>query len=258
MNDKVKKIARTGYAAKGIVYGITGVLTFLAAFNLGGQKTGKFKVMDFLDKQPFGNALLIIIGIGLLCYSFWRFNQAISDPENIGTQKKAIIKRVAFFISGCIYTALSFVAVKRVFSSSGSGNTAKQSSILATETGLFIIMIVGALLILTGIYQFIRLYKADFIQKFNFKAIAEEKRRKIIKNTAYMGLSSRGIIFMITGYFALKAGITSNPSKIKTTADAFSYMEDSSYGAYLLALVAAGLVGYAIYMLMTARYRTFK
>ena len=83
MDKKLKNIARTGLVAKGIIYAIIGILTFLAAFNLGGQKTGKLQVLDFLEKQAFGKILLIIIALGLMCYAFWRLTQAVKDPENI-------------------------------------------------------------------------------------------------------------------------------------------------------------------------------
>src|SRR5690606_3019306 len=102
------------------------------------------------------------------------------------------------------------------------------------------------------------IYKADFMKKFDFESMNEEKRRKTIKNSAYVGMASRGILFLIMGYFALHAAFTSNPSDIKTTRDAFSFLEDSSYGAWLLGIVAAGLVGYSIYMFMMARYRHFR
>ena len=96
------------------------------------------------------------------------------------------------------------------------------------------------------------------MKKFDFRSMNEEKRRKTIKNSAYTGLASRGVLFLITGYFALHAAITSNPSEIKTTREAFSFLQDSSYGAWLLGLVAAGLVGYAVYMFMMAKYRRFQ
>lgn len=265
MDSNLKKMARTGYVAKGTVYGITGVLTFLAAFNLGGEKTGQLQVLEFLDKQPFGNALLILLGLGLICYAAWRYIQSISDPEGIGDDKKAKVKRIAFFISGCIYLGLGVLAIWRVVSSgsspdsgSGGGGGAQQSSFLASETGLYILGAVGVIIICTGIYQFVRIYKKDFMKKFDFKSINEEKRRKTIKNSAYTGMASRGVLFLITGYFALHAAITSNPSEIKTTTEAFSFLEESSYGAWLLGLVAAGLIGYAVYMYMMAKYRHFR
>lgn len=261
MDNNLKTIARIGYVAKGTVYGITGVLTCLAAFDLGGEKTGQLQVLKFLDEQTFGNILLIILGLGLFCYSFWRFIQAISDPESIGTDKKAKVKRTAFFISGCLYFGLAFLAVLRVIttgSSPGSGGSGSQSSFLASNVGLIVLGAVGLAFIGTGIYQFIRIYKKEFVKKFRLKSMNDEKLRKTIRNTAYVGMSSRGILFLIIGYFAVHAAYTSNPSEIKTTMEAFSFLEDSSYGPWLLGVVAAGLVGYAVYMFMMAKYRRFR
>lgn len=265
MDSNLKKMARAGYVAKGSVYGITGILTFLAAFNLGGEKTGQLQVLEFLDEQPFGNALLILLALGLICYASWRYVQSISDPEGIGDDNKGKVKRTAFFISGCIYLGLAVLAIWRAVSSGSSpdsgnngGGGAQQSSLLGSETGLYILGAVGLIIIGTGIYQFVRIYKKDFMKKFDFKSINEEKRRKTIKNSAYTGMASRGVLFLITGYFALHAALSSDPSEIKTTTDAFSFLEESSYGAWLLGLVAAGLVGYAIYMFMMARYRHFR
>lgn len=262
MDSKIKKLARAGYAAKGTVYGITGVLTFLAAFNLGGQKTSQLQVLQFLDKQPFGNVLLVLLGIGLLGYSVWRFTQSISDPENIGDDKKGTLKRVAFFVSGLIYLGFAALAIWRVIgsggSSSGTGNAGSNSSFLASSTGLWILGAVGVIIIGVGIFQFVRVKKEDYKKKFNLSALSEEKKRKTIVNAANFGLSARGVIFLIIGYFALHGAITSNPSEIKTTGEVFSFLQDSSYGAWLLGLVAAGLVCYAVYMLMMAKYRHFR
>lgn len=264
MDTKYKKIARAGFIAKGTVYAIVGILTFMAAFNLGGQKTGKLQVLKFLDQQAFGNALLILIGLGLACYALWRFIQSISDPEGIGDDDKGTGKRIAFFISGLIYLGLGILAVMRVLNS-GSGSTSAtsggnmtQSSFLASQTGLYFIGAIGIALIVTGIFQFITAYKEKYWSKFDSKSRMEEKRRKTIKNTANFGLCSRGVIFLIIGYFAIRAALTANPSKIKTTTEAFAFLREHSYGAWLMGIVAAGMVGYAVYMFMMARYRHFR
>ena len=261
MDNHLKTIARIGYAAKGTVYGLTGLLTFLAAFDLGAEKTDQLRVLKFLDEQTFGNILLGILGAGLFCYSFWRFIQAISDPESIGTDKKAKIKRTAFFISGCIYFGLALLSFYRVFSTGGakgSGNSMQQSPWLSTDVGLIIVGAVGLAFVGTGIYQFIRIYKKDFLKKFQLKQMRDEKKKKLITNSAYLGMSSRGILFLIIGYFAIRAAFTANTSEIKTTMEAFSFLEDSSQGPWLLGIVAAGLVAYAIYMFLMTKYRQFK
>ncbi len=259
MDNKLKNVARTGLVAKGIIYAIIGILTFLAAFNMGGQKAGKLQVLDFLEKQTFGKILLIIIALGLLCYAFWRLTQATKDPENIGSDKKGKAKRTGYFVSGLIYLALGVFAFLDAVGSanSSSGSSGKNSSFLATDIGLTLLGIVGVILVGIGIYQFTRIKEDKFEKKFSAKALSEEKRKKTIYNSAYFGLASRGVIFLILGFFSIKAGFTSDPNEIKTTTEVFSFIEESSYGSWLLGVVAAGLIAYAIYTFMLAKYRRF-
>lgn len=262
MDNNIEKMARTGFVAKGVVYGIIGMLTFMAAFNMGGQKAGQMQVLEFLEKQTFGNILLILMALGLACYAAWRFIQAVKDPENIGDDSKGKAKRAGFFCSGLLYLGIGVLAALKAFGSgsggSGSGSeTAQNSSFLASETGLWIIGIVGAGIIIAGIFQFVKAYKNDYEKKFNLSSLNDQKKRESIEKTARFGLSARGVILLIIGFFAIQAALDSNPSEIKTTREAFSYLQDSSYGAYLLGLVAAGLVAYAVYMFLMAKYRRF-
>lgn len=264
MNSTVKNIARTGFIAKGMVYGIIGILTFMSAFNMGGQKAGKLQVLEFLDRQTIGNVLLILIALGLACYAAWRFIQSVSDPENIGTDTKGKAKRVVFFKSGLLYLGLAVLAVMRVIGSGGSGasggasnSSAQNSSFLASETGLVLLGIGGAAIAIAGIFQFIKAYKNDYTKKFELTSLSDEKKRETIRKTAKFGLSARGVIFLILGYFALQAALSSDPSEIKTTTEVFSFIQNSSYGAWLLGIVAAGLIAYAVYMFLMGKYRRF-
>jgi len=162
MDDKIKKLAYTGYLAKGAVYAITGVLAFLAAFNMGGEKAGKLQVVEFLEKQPFGRVLLAVLGLGLICYAIWRFIQSVRDPEGIGTDGKALVKRVSFFISGLIYLGLGIFAIVDIFYEPSSGSGGGKSSFLSGDTGKYVFVVVGIALAGKGIYQFIKAYKGDF------------------------------------------------------------------------------------------------
>lgn len=262
MNDTLIKVARTGYAAKGTVYAIAGVLTFMAAFNMGGQKTSKLQVLEFLDKQPLGNVLLIFMALGLVCYSIWRFIQSLNDPENIGDDKKGKTKRFAYFISALIYLSFAVLAflkgVDKNSPDSGGSGQGQQSHFLATDKGLILLGFIGVVFIITGIYKFFKLKDGKFLENFNLKSMSEEKRRKTIKNSGYIGIASRGVVFLIIGFFAVKAALNGNPSQMKTTSEVFAFLQDASYGPWLLGLVALGFIGYAIYMFMTAKYRTFR
>lgn len=263
MDNNTKKLARTGFVAKGVVYGIIGVLTFKAAFDMGGQKAGQMQVLEFLEKQTFGNILLILMALGLACYATWRFIQAVKDPENIGDDSKAKAKRAGFFCSGLLYLGIGVMAALKAFGSgsggSGSGSeSAQNSSFLASDTGLWIIGIVGAGIVIAGIFQFVKAYKNDYQKKFDLSSLNDQKKRESVEKTAKFGLSARGVILLIIGYFAIQAALDSNPSEIKTTQEAFSFIQESDYGPWLMGLVAAGLIAYAIYMFLMAKYRKFQ
>lgn len=132
MDSKLKKMARVGYVAKATVYGIMGILTFLAAFNMGGQKSSNLQVIKFLENQAFGNALLVLIGLGLLCYSAWRFIQSIQDPENIGEDRKGKGKRVAYFISAVLYLGLAVYAFMKLINAGSSSGGSSGGGITGT------------------------------------------------------------------------------------------------------------------------------
>ena len=257
MDSKLKKMARVGYGAKATVYGIMGILTFLAAFNMGGQKASNLQVIEFLEKQAFGNVLLVLIGLGLLCYSAWRFIQSIKDPENIGDDKEGKGKRVAYFISALIYLGLAVFAFMQLINAGSSSGGGSGGGLTGT-LGVVVFAIIGLGLAIASFAQFKKAKTKEFLEDFGYDSITDEKKRKTIKNTGNLGLIARGIIFGILAYIFIKAAIESNTSDMKGTTDAFSFLQESDYGSWLMGLVAAGFICYSIYVFFLARYRKFK
>ncbi|UII30495.1 DUF1206 domain-containing protein [Fulvivirga ulvae] len=260
-NDNWKERAgRVGHVAKGVVYGVAGILTLLAAFNMGGQKAGKVQVIEFLQKQPFGNVLLILIAIGLACYAFWRFVQSIQDPQGEGTDSKGKIKRTGYFISGVLYLALGVYSVLQISGGSGSSGQSGQGlvgSLLQSKIGVLIVILIAIALFAKAIYQFYRVYKGGFTQNLRPVEIPYSKAESIIKNAGYAGFIARGILIGIVGYFFLQAALQSNPGSIQGSSGAFSFIQQSTSGPWLMALIAAGLVCYGVFMLVVARYKSF-
>ena len=163
MNNNIERTARAGYVSKGIVYALTGILSFSAAFGLGGSGEGKLGVLEFLQKQPFGKVLLAIMGFGLLCYAFWRFFQSIKDPEDIGSDSKAVGKRIGFFISGLVYFGLGGYALYQIFKpSAGSGGGGSKTEIIPAEYLPYFFYAVAIGLSIKAIFQLVKVYKGDF------------------------------------------------------------------------------------------------
>ncbi|QCW99496.1 DUF1206 domain-containing protein [Aggregatimonas sangjinii] len=256
MDDRIKKIAKTGYASKGMVYALTGILAFGAAFGLGSTSEGKLGVLKFLQDQPFGNVLLGVLGLGLLCYSFWRFYQSIKDPENIGTDKKDVGKRIGFFFSGLVYLGLGIYSIYQITASSG-GSGANKTSMIPSEYLNYIFYAIAIGLAIKAVFQFVKAYKGEFLKKFYLDTISNVSTRKTIKWLGYGGMISRGIVVGIVSYFFFVAADTASKGNIKGTSEAFAFLRKNSEGPWLMGLVALGLVAFGLYMFIMAKYRRF-
>ncbi len=256
MDDKIKKIARTGYVSKGVVYALTGILAFGAASGLGGSSEGKLGVLEFLQKQPFGKVLLGIMGIGLLCYAFWRLFQSIKDPENIGTDAKGMGKRIGFFFSGLVYLGLGGYSLYQIFKPSSGNSGGSKSGMLPTEYLPYIFYAVAIGMAIKAIIQLVKAYKGDFLSKFHLDTMSNINTRKTIKWLGYAGLTARGVVVGIVSYFFFKAADSAGTEEIKGTSEAFSFLRQSS-GPWLVGLVAFGLICYGAYMFSKAKYRRF-
>ena len=71
----LRSLVRVGYAAKGVIYLLIGVLALQLAVGEGGRVTDASGVLREIVEQPFGNALLIV-AIGILAYAGWEIAQA--------------------------------------------------------------------------------------------------------------------------------------------------------------------------------------
>lgn len=258
-DEGIIKLARIGMFAKGAVYCILGILTAMAALNVGGQTAGKSDTLKFLYEQPFGKILLGLLAIGLLSYVVWRFVQAIKDPENAGNDKKGIARRIGYGASGILYGFLTFEAIRMLFqggSSGGDGNQNQElvSQLLTKPFGQVLVGIVALIFIGKAIYQFYRAYSGNFAKKVQDSNL-QHNVKELVRKTGIAGYTARGIVIAIIGYFFLRAAIEANPEEAQGSEGAFKFIESSPLGPYLLAIVAIGLVCYGIFMFIKGRYR---
>src|SRR5687767_13618820 len=80
-------IARAGIVAKGVSYGIVGILALMLALGEGGKATSREGALATLAQEPFGKALLALLAAGFVAYALWRLMLAIasdvSDDEKL-------------------------------------------------------------------------------------------------------------------------------------------------------------------------------
>lgn len=253
----VEKLGRFGYAAKGVVYAIIGVLAVQAAIGTGGQTTDTQGALQTIAQQPFGQILLGLVAVGLIGYVIWRFVQAGMDTENKGSDAKGVAARIGYAISGIIYGALAFTAVRLILNASSSGGSSQQSlaaRVMEQPFGRWLVGIVGVIVAGFGLYQIYRGYSKKFREKLRLQEMSATEEKWAVR-VGQFGLAARGVVLAIIGFFVVYAAIQYNPNQVQGTQGALQFISQGPFGWILLAIIAAGLIAYGIFMFFQARYR---
>jgi hypothetical protein len=257
----LEKFARVGYAAKGVVYCIVGLLAAAAAFGNGGETTGSKGALHTLSQQPFGQVLLAVVAVGLLGYSLWQFIRAVEDPEGEGNDAKAIALRIGFFFKGVLHFLLVMYAINIIVgwrAASGGGDNEQAQSWSATAmsypAGRWAVGIAGACVVGYGVWQLIRAFSGKLDKKLRMYQLPEDGRKAAVAISRF-GIAARGVVFVIIGVLLALAAYRHNPNEARGVGGALDALQQQPYGPWLLAVVAIGLIAYGVYEFIRARYR---
>lgn len=246
----MERLARIGYASKAIVYCLIGILALVAAFGRSEASDSRGAFLTIL-RQPFGTFLLALVAIGLLGYALWRVVEAINNPE-----RKGIPYRVWLAGRGLFHGYLAWEAIRLAFGDSAGGNDARHWTrrLMDQPFGVWLVALTGMGIAAYGIGQIVRATRANVDRRLRLGELSVEQRRWVIHVSRY-GLSARGVVFVIIGWFLILAARQEDPSEARDLGGALRTIEQSSYGRWLLAVVAAGLLAYGLYEATKARYR---
>lgn len=259
----IDNFARIGIIAKGVVYVLVGVLAAMSVFGKWGEVGDQGNAFKWVLGQPFGQILLGLVVIGLLCYVGWRMLMAFKDPDGLGTDAKAMVKRVGYFFSGLTYLFFAFSAIRMLLpeltggSSNGNGGEEGRQMLLSKALdqpfGQVLVGILAAIIIAKGVYELYRAYKSKFESGVNERYMTH-REHEIYKRTGRLGYAARGIVFGIVGYFLVRVALESDANNAGGTGEALNFLEQSG-GPYLMAAVALGFACYGVFMFVRSKYR---
>jgi hypothetical protein len=254
----ISQIGRIGYTAKGVVYGLFGLLALRSAFLGYGKPAGAESTLLVIASQTFGRVLLLAVAVGLLAFVVWRGIQLILDPEGKGSDFAGWLRRAGCGISAIVYLSLGTTAVLGAAGTWGGGSGKRENTerVFQLPGGRFLVIGFGLALAGVGLYHFYRAYKSTFMQSYDLSAMTQAEKTWA-ERIGWYGLTSRGITFLIIGGFLLQAGFDKDSSKVGGLGDAFNALNRQAFGFVLFAIVAAGFVCYGIYCFSRARYKQF-
>lgn len=254
----IRPVARLGFIAKGIVYATVGLLAAKSAAGLGGGRTTDTEgAIRTLGRQPFGDVLLLAVGLGLVAYAAWRTVQAILDVDGKGRDAKGLAVRAGFLGSGLVHLGLAVTALAlfaRARRAPAEGIEQWTARALAEPFGVWAVGAVGAGVVIGGLYQLYKAHGARFEKRLALEELSATGRRWV-RRIGQLGLTARGITFGIIGWFLMRAALNADAEEALGLAGSLRVVRQQQHGDVLLGAVGFGLVAYGVHSFVMARYR---
>lgn len=249
-------LARTGYGARGVVYAIVGAFAILAAIAGASPRSPESAVLSLLD-EPLGKALVTMIAFGLAAFALWRLAQGAIDADDHGAGMKGLVIRAGLLVSAFTHAALA-VSIGAVAFRLGQPNGNGANGLMQGAIGFLGARPVATLLavIFLGVAaaHFVRAWRGSFERFF----IVGEDQMRVVRPIGRLGLSARGIVFLVIGgLMAFRAWTATDMEKTPPNlVEVLRAVQSMPSGPLLLGLIGAGLVLFALYSLAAAAYRT--
>jgi len=251
-------LARVGLVAKGVSYALVGVLAIKLAADSGGKATSRQGALHTLAQHSFGKFVLVVLAFGFAAYAIWRFAQAFFDKNNDGDGAKGLAKRAGYFGRGAIYAGLTYSTIKILSGSAEQSQNQKAhktaATVLSWPAGKWLVGAAGLVLIGVGLWNGYRAVEKKFLKNWKTEQMSPTAQRWGTRS-GVIGLPARMVVFTLIGIFVVKAAYDYNPREAIGLDGALQKLASQSYGSWLLGIVAAGLLAYAVFCFFEARYR---
>jgi Domain of Unknown Function (DUF1206) len=249
-------LARLGYAARGAVSLLVGVLALLAAFGRGGGATGSKGALETLLLQPLGDVLLAAVALGLFGFAVWRGLQSLLDADGLGGAPKAVVVRAGQAVSGIVHAGLGVFAVGLLIGWGFSGDEEQSARdwtrwLLARPFGAWLVGAAGLAVIGTGLGMARKAWTASFARRL----ACDPGQARWLVPLGRAGYGARGVVFVVIGAFLVVAAVQSDPSEARGLGGALLALREQPFGRALFGLVALGLAAFGGFGFVEARYR---
>lgn len=251
---------RLGYVVRGLLYGAMGLSALSLALGRTGHGADQKGSLPLAVTAPGAWLLLSVLAVGLAAYSSWGFVRAVYDPLRRGDDVPGLVQRLGFAWSGVAYAALLVVVFQVLI---GNAPDLHEDTVqdlvrrgLQTAAGTALTFAAGGVGLLAGLGQFWDAWHAGFRRDL-------EKRR--MERAEYatavwlgrVGLFSRGVVFMATGWFVLLAAYHRDFQLARGFGAAFDGLAEQPLGHLVVGVLGAGFVALALHSIECARWIRF-
>lgn len=252
---------RAGYVARGAVYLSIAMVAGMMALRLTPHASGALGALQAWSEWPFGLALLGLGSVGLWGFAGWRILQSVFDADRQGRTLKALGSRAGQLISALVYggLALSVQDLLKTLDDLREVDERVQTQrmveqVLALPAGDMLVAAGGLFVCGAGVGNIVQALYA----RFSGRLTCPRHTRLPAALLGRLGYLARGIVFLPTGFFLLRAGLQARASEARGVGGAIEALSAQPFGHFVIGLIAIGLAAFGAYALFEARFRPIR
>ncbi|NUT40854.1 MAG: DUF1206 domain-containing protein [Thermoactinospora sp.] len=247
-NPWIDRLARVGFAARGVLYALIGLLALqIGPFSGSGEKADKSGAIHLVEQQPFGNFLLWVMTIGLAALAIWQVGEAVFSHHRTRDRVESAGRAAVYVL--LVISMLGLLLKGKEASSTDKQSRDATSAILdlAPPLGQILVALLGLGVIALGIYWIHEGWTAKFMRDMTGGG-------RWVRRVGQAGYIARGVVAISAGVLIGKAAITYDAKDAVGIDGALKGLADAPAGPYLRVAVAVGLMLFAVYCFAEARW----
>lgn len=244
--------ARAGLAARAVFYILLAYLALrIAALGGSRHQANAAGALSIVTATWIGKIAVAVAAAGFLTFGVVRVIGAVRD-HSIPLWRRATTAAQGLFYVLLAYVPISFLAGNH---SSGSEQSqhAQTASLLRLPGGAVLVIGVGVIILCVCAWQIRTAVGRDYTA--GMREPGPGWARVVLRIAGTAGIAARALVFCPIGFFFIWAGVTGNAKHSKGLDGELLDLARTSWGRPVLVAVAIGLLVFAGYSLLEARYR---
>lgn len=258
-NRWTRRLIRFGFAAKGSLYGLIGIVALGSLWLPTVAISGMYGVLVAIFMRPFGRVLLLFLAAGLFGYVLWRLIQAGADPEHDDSQEpKRMVQRVGYLMSATTYLGVAYKAVQFFLGFIPEEEDSLEDlagTLFDHEIGPWLLLLLGLGVMAVGLSYVYGGWSGSYLAPISPNL--PKPAMKLIMLTGKIGFTARGAGFILIAAYLVKASLLIEANSVGKLGDVLKRLDEQPGGDLWLGAIAFGFIAYAIYMVFVSRWRKF-
>ena len=249
-SDGPRRATRFGMAGHGVVFLLLGGLALALALGHHRGETDQGGALQELTRHTGGLVLLALVATGLAVYAVWQLSRIVTGDG--GSER---LDAVASTIANGLLSVTAFTVLFSGHASSQSRTQVEWTArVMRHEGGRWLIGVVGVVVLVVGVVIAVRGVRRDFVDDLDLSTLGRRQAHALVV-LGLVGAVARAVVVFVTGLLLVVAAARFDPHASRGLDGALRSLRDTTFGPWLLVLVAVGLMMFGLYGLAEAKYR---